>query len=144
MTRCFLEVAHGSSEYEATVGLRRRVLREPLGLDFTREELAAEAADYHLIANEDGTLAACLTLVPLENCVIKMRQVAVEPVLQKRGIGRELVRFAEDFALERGFTRIALNARTSAVPFYERLGYACVGEDFVEVTIPHRMMWKAL
>src|SRR5690348_3196872 len=114
MARCFSEAAHGSAEYEATVSLRRRVLREPLGLDFTRAELAAEAADYHLVANEDGALAACLILVPLESGAIKMRQVAVEPALQGRGIGRELVRFAEDFARERGFTRMTLNARTSA------------------------------
>jgi predicted GNAT family N-acyltransferase len=144
MTRCFSEVAHGSGEYEATVKLRRQVLREPLGLDFAPADLSNEASDHHLIASEDGKLAACLILVPLEGGTIKMRQVAVEPGLQGRGIGRELVRFAEEFAREHGFTRMTLHSRATAVPFYEKLGYECVGDEFVEVTIPHWEMRKAL
>ena len=39
---------------------------------------------------------------------------------------------------------MVLNARTSAVPFYERLGYETRGEPFVEVTVPHLAMAKRL
>jgi len=35
-------------------------------------------------------------------------------------------------------------ARVSAVEFYEKLGYAIVGGEFVEVTIPHRKMEKSV
>lgn len=142
--RTFSEIIHSTPQYGATVALRRVVLRTPLGLDFTADELASEQSDYHLACYDDGDLVACLVLVPLAGGRIKMRQVAVAPPMQSRGIGRELVRFAEDFARQRSFTQMTIHARTSAVPFYEKLGYERVGKEFVEVSIPHWEMQKRL
>ena len=138
------QIAHGSTEYEATVALRRAILREPLGLDFSQQELNDERADFHVACYDGGELVGCLVLVPQPHGVVKMRQVAVALNVQGRGIGRALCEFAEAFARERGFVEITLHARTSAVPFYEKLGYERVGEEFEEVTIPHWAMRKAL
>jgi hypothetical protein len=73
-----------------------------------------------------------------------MRQVAVVPELQGQGIGRAMVEYSEALARTVGFTRMILHARETAVAFYEKLGYAKVGERFVEVTIPHWAMAKRL
>jgi len=137
-------VAHNSPEYRETVALRFRILREPLGLSFTEEQLAAESGDLHLGAWLDGKLAACLLLTPLDSATVKMRQVAVDDGLQGRGIGTALVRRSEEIAKERGFTSMTLSARATAVPFYLRLGYDLIGEEYEEVTIPHRKMEKRL
>lgn len=137
-------VEHGSEEYEATIRLRDRVLRAPLGLSFTPEQLAAEAADLHLACFLDGDLAGCLVLTPKDGETVKMRQVAVSPALQGRGIGRALVEASEAVARERGWREMTLHARQTAVPFYLVLGYEVVGEPFEEVTVPHRAMRKAL
>jgi len=134
----------GSEEQLASIELRRRILRRPLGLDLSPEQLAAEDFEFHLVGIQDSVVVACLVLTPLEGGHIKMRQVAVEPSLQGRGLGAELVRFSEVFAKDRGFTRMVLNARDTAVPFYLKLDYEIEGEPFVEVTIPHRRMAKAL
>jgi predicted N-acetyltransferase YhbS len=139
-----LEAVYGSSEYRQSIDLRRRVLRIPLGLDFTPEQLEAERVDFHLVAVRDGRVAACMVLTALSIHEVKMRQVAVEPELQGRGIGRTLVHFSEVFAREKGFSRMVLNARDTAVPFYLGLNYELEGEPFVEVSIPHRHMAKAL
>ena len=138
------EAKFGSIEQLASIELRRRVLRRPLGLDFTAEQLAAEDFEFHLVGVLDSVVVACLVLTPLEGGRIKMRQVAVEPSLQGRGFGAELVRFSEVVARQRGFSRMVLNARDRAVPFYLKLGYEIEGEPFVEVTIPHRRMVKGL
>jgi predicted GNAT family N-acyltransferase len=37
-----------------------------------------------------------------------------------------------------------MHARVTAVRFYEKLGYEVASEEFVEVTIPHRVMRKQL
>ncbi len=73
-----------------------------------------------------------------------MRQVAVVTDLRGRGIGKALVEHAEALAQSLGYRRTILHARETAVPFYEKLGYAKVGEGFVEVTIPHWAMGKPL
>lgn len=138
-------VAHGSPAYWQAVELRRRVLRIPLGLDFTDAELAAESDDLHLVARDaDGNVSGCLILVDAGSGVVKMRQVAVDPALQRLGLGTELVRASEQIARERGFLVMRLHARDSAVPFYARLGYEVEGPEFEEVGIPHRKMARPL
>ncbi len=122
--------------------LRRRVLREPLGLSFTTSELEAEISDFHIGFFHLNDLQGCLILVPQSRTVIKMRQVAVEPEAQGQGIGRRLIEFAEDFSIRRGYREMILNAREQVVDFYKKLGYAAVGEPFDEVTIPHQKMKK--
>ena len=138
------QASHGSDAYRASVALRREVLRKPLGLEVTDEELEQERSDYHLVCREDGRVVGCLVLAPRSGDEVRMRQVAVSPEAQGRGIGRSLTEFAEDFARRQGFARMTLHARTTAVRFYEKLGYERVGEEFVEVTIPHWTMQKKL
>jgi len=131
-----------SPEQLASIELRRRVLRWPLGLDFTPEQLANEVHELHLVAMNGDQLLACLVLTPQSKDVIKMRQVAVEPDIQGKGIGRQLVEFSEAVAKEKGFSKMVLHARDTAVPFYLRLNYEIEGEPFEEVSIPHRKMVK--
>jgi len=140
----FHRVDHGSPEYEETVALRNDVLRAPLGLVFTPEQLGAESDDLHLACYREGRLVACLILAPVDPTTVKMRQVAVAFDQQGQGVGRALVEESERVARERGWTLMTLHARDLAVPFYERLGYERIGEQFEEVTIPHWAMQKRL
>ncbi len=137
------EVLHGGPEYEETVALRDEVLRRPLGLTFSPEGLGAEAHDFHLACyDEEGNLLGCLILTPEGEQIVRMRQVAVRPDLQRGGVGTALVNFSEEFARSLGFTMMTMHARETAVPFYERLGYERYDERFEEVTIPHWKMRK--
>ncbi len=140
----FREFAHGSAEYDASVVLRSRVLREPLGLRPAPEERNQEATLRHLGAFEGDRLIACLMLEDRGEGRVKMRQVAVDFERQRGGTGTGLVKFSEAVAAKAGFSEMVLNARTTAVPFYERLGYETHGDVFTEVTIPHQAMSKRL
>ena len=70
--------------------------------------------------------------------------MAVLNNLQGKGIGRALMMFAENIARDRGFRKISMHARKTAVGFYEKLGYEVEGDEFLEVTIPHHIMKKGL
>jgi GNAT superfamily N-acetyltransferase len=137
-------IAYDSPERAALVELRREVLRRPLGLDFTAEQLAAEADQLHLGAWDGARLVGGLLLAPRGAGVAQMRQVAVAQDAQGRGVGRLLVEESEREARRRGFARMVLHARQTAVPFYERLGYAVEGKPYTEIGLPHRTMAKAL
>jgi predicted GNAT family N-acyltransferase len=116
-----------------------------LGLDLTDEELAAESKEIVLGAFVGDALVGTLNLVVvLSPNGLKMRQVAVRPEMQGKGIGRALVEMSESIAQEAGSGFIKLNARDTAVPFYLALGYESEGEPFEEVGIPHRLMVKYL
>ncbi len=132
----------GSQEYESALALRYRVLRKPLGVEWTDEERGWELKEKHFGMWEDGKLVACLVVRPLGEGRAKIRQMAVEPELQGTGYGRRLLEGVEDWLGSEGIRRIELNARDVAVGFYEKLGYRRVGEGFTEVGIPHRRMEK--
>ncbi len=137
-------VEHGSRYYWHGVDLRYAVLREPLGLNFTREQLLAEDKDIHIIYYTDAVAMGTLMLTPSNNGRIKMRQVAIDDQFQGAGIGSKMVEYSEAYALDHGFTIMELHARKTAVPFYQKLGYQVVGDEFLEVTIPHYKMTKDL
>ena len=137
-------IDHNSTEYHQMVDLRYHLLRKPLGLDFTKEELEREKNDILIGCVEEDKLEACCILTQTAPKTVRLRQMAVSPVLQGKGIGRVLMSFAENIARDRGYHRLTMHARKTAVGFYEKLGYKIHGEEFQEVTIPHFEMHKAL
>lgn len=126
------------------VDLRNQILRKPLGLTFTEEELAAEKNDILLGCFEDDRLEACCMLTETEPKTVRLRQMAVSSGLQGKGIGRVLMSFAENIARDHGYRRLTMHARKSAIGFYEKNGYKVCSDEFEEVTIPHYVMEKEL
>ena len=137
-------ILYNSPEYEAEVALRSSILRQPLGLSFSADQLSAEADSHHIGCYIGGTLVGCLVLKPIDVEQVQMRQVAVDEKVKGRGIGRMMVTYSEDLARKLGFKEVVLHARETAVPFYESLGYTKVGDCFTEITIPHRVMVRVL
>lgn len=137
-------IDHGSPEYMQMVKLREDVLRKPLGLSFTQEELDSEKDHLLIAAFEEDRILGCCMLVEEAPGVVRLRQMAVLNDLQGKGIGRALMNFAENIARDRGFRLIRMHARLNAIGFYEKVGYRIKGDQFTEVTIPHYVMEKAL
>ena len=133
----------GSVNHQLSIQLREKVLRAPLGLSFTEHDLLHEDEQIHVAGFLEGDLCAILLLKP-DGQSLKMRQVAVDPSIQGMGIGSLLVQFSERLAHTKGYTKIHLHARDSAIPFYLNLNYILEGEGFSEVGIPHHYMYKDL
>lgn len=140
-----LKIEFASPEYDEAVGIRYDVLRRPLGLEYTPEQLAAEYDQIHLAAYSDNDqMLGYLNLTPLDEQHVKMRQVAVAEAWQGKGVGKQMVAASEELARDMGFSKIVLHARETAVPFYLGQAYLKIGERFEEVGIPHFKMEKAL
>ena len=137
-------IDYGSVDYSQEQELRNRVLRIPLGMSLYDENLEKEKDDIHIGAFIDGKVAGVLILTRLNANDIKMRQVAVDDGLRGKNTGTKMVAFAEEHAREKGYTTMVLNARKTAVGFYEKLGYEKIGEEFPEINIPHYKMRKCL
>lgn len=137
-------IDHGSREYDQMVALRMEVLRKPLGLSFSQEDLDGEKADILLGAFDEDRLLACCLLTRQDADTCRLRQMAVVNSLQGRGLGASLLYFAENVARDRGFRELVMHARMTAVGFYEKQGYRTSGQTFEEVTIPHLLMRKPL
>lgn len=133
-----------SALQKQSILLRDEVLRKPLNLSFTEEELNAEGEQIHIVAIHNEQVVGVLLLVPKPNSIIKMRQVAVKPEIQNMGIGAKMLTFSEKIALQKGFLKMELHARETAVPFYLKHQYRVEGDTFMEVGIPHFKMFKNL
>ncbi len=137
-------IEHNSPEYDKMVALRYDILRKPLGLEFTKEELDKECNDILIGAFDDDRILACCMLTAISKDTCRLRQMAVHNSLQGKGIGASMMNFAENVARDRGFKTLTMHARKTAVGFYEKLGYRIYGDEFQEVTIPHFEMHKKL
>src|SRR6204780_25612 len=137
-------IDYGTQEYDQMIQLRMEMLRKPLGLTFSVEELEKEKDDVLIGAFEDDKLLGCCLLTRVDDITVRLRQMAVPNSLQGKGVGRALMIFAENIARDLGYKRLCMHARSTAVGFYQKLGYHTAGSEFTEVTIPHYVMEKNL
>jgi predicted GNAT family N-acyltransferase len=138
------EFGFDSDEYKNELELRDKVLRKPLGMNLYDENLEADKNDIHIGAFINNRIVGVLILTRLNSTELKMRQVAVDEDFRAMKIGTEMVRFAEEYSKKMGYSTMLLNARKTAVAFYEKLGYTKVSGEFLEINIPHYKMSKSL
>ena len=138
------QIDHGTAEYSQMVDLRLQILRKPIGLAFTEEELSAEKNDILIAAFDEDEILGCCMLTEIDREKIRLRQMAVKPEFQGTGIGASIMLFAENLAKDKGYDKMIMHARDTAIGFYEKIGYQVQGDEFTEVGLPHHVMEKKL
>jgi predicted GNAT family N-acyltransferase len=144
-----IRVVDGASTRE----LRRAVLRPawPVGSPMHGDD---NPDAVHLAAVEaDGAVVGCCLILPrpypnrpAEPGAWQLRGMATRPSRQGQGVGAAVVRAALDTAASRAGRLVWCDARTSALPFYRRHGFAAEGSEFLhaESGIPHYRMWRMI
>ena len=130
--------------YEQMKALRLEVLLNPIGVPASYINSEKEAQDLLVCAYHETTLVGCCILTKLYETTVQLRQMAVDTKSQGTGVGAAIILFAEEEATKRGYITLMMHARDVVIPFYEKCGYAVVGEQFFEVGIPHHRMEKSL
>jgi N-acetylglutamate synthase-like GNAT family acetyltransferase len=138
------QIDHGTKEYEQMVKLRNEILRKPLHLSFGKNELDGEKNDILIGAFEEDKMLGCCLLTKIDNESVRLRQMAVQNNLQGKGIGASLMNYSENIARDKGYKKIMMHARKTAIGFYEKLGYTIISKEFTEISIPHFVMEKRL
>ncbi len=138
------QIDHGTKEYQQMIALRYQILRQPLGLSFSTEELEKEKENLLIAAFDDDDMLGCCMLTPINNQTLQIRQMAVQNNLQGKGIGASLMSFIENLARDKGYKCLMMHARNTAIGFYEKFGYKVMGNEFIEVDVPHHVMEKML
>src|SRR5262249_48612025 len=134
----------GSDLYRQCVRLREAVLRRPLGLTIAREELADDTPRQHFCALSYGAVVGSVSLKPLDESTLQLKQMAVAEERRGEGVGAHLLAHAEAWGSSGGFFLMVLNARIALEGFYARYGYQALGKPFQENTVPHIRMTKRL
>lgn len=71
----------------------------------------------------------------------KLERICILEDYRGKGAGKMIMNELENIAAP-NLPAFKLNAQTQAVPFYERLGYTVVSEEFLDAGIPHVTMTK--
>ena len=140
----FAEIAYGSPDYQETLIHRDRILRRPLGLELSADDVLNEESQRHFILRDEKEILAGLITLPPQEATIKIRQMWVQEDLQGSGLGQRLLEKVAQVLSHEGITTLTLHARETARAFYEKCGYHTHGEPFLEIGIPHIAMIRQL
>ena len=128
---------------EAICRVAIRTLRESNARDYPADEIARLVAGFtppriaafiasrpFYVAIVDGAVVGTANLEGAE-----ARAVFVDPDHQRQGVGASLMAAVEDLARARSVATLRVESSITAEAFYERLGYAVVGENRANRTI---------
>lgn len=134
--------------WQAAESLLRAVRTEV----FIREQQIPESLEWdaddlrvpHALATAPGGQPIGTGRLLMHGQTAQIGRMAVVAAWRGQGVGASILQCLLEEARRRGATRAFLHAQTVAVPFYERLGFAREGAEFLEVDIPHYCMTRSL
>jgi len=124
---------------ELTWRLRREVLYP--NQKIFEMEMDEDAEGIHFGAFNDDKLAGVVSLFQ-KGTDFQFRKLAVDPSVQKIGIGRSLLNYITAYATENKATRIWCNARSTAIGFYLKAGFIQTGKLFSKNGYDYEVMEK--
>jgi GNAT superfamily N-acetyltransferase len=104
-----------------------------------REEIDRIAEYYReggfWVALEADVLVGTFGLEPAATRSMELRRMYVGPAARRRGVGRAMLRYAEEETLRRGRDKLTLSTaqiQKEAIALYKRAGYRLIGEEQAE------------
>jgi ElaA protein len=127
--------------FERALAIRLAVFVEEQGVSLAQEIDGLDDQARHLLASVDGAPVGTLRIRLLDDGqVAKIERVAVLAERRDCRIGQALMEAALDLVRAQGVREVRLHAQTVVQGFYARLGFAAVGDVFVEDGIDHIAM----
>ncbi|GLY11334.1 GNAT family N-acetyltransferase [Pseudobacillus badius] len=130
-------------EREDAYTVRKKVFveeqRVPLDLEIDEHEEAA----VHFVLYDEGKPCGAGRFRTKDG-LGKAERICILPEYRGKGAGRLIMEAVEAQAREQQLPALKLDAQVHAIPFYERLGYEIISDEFMDAGIPHKSMKKTL
>lgn len=94
----------------------------------------------HYGAFHEAELVCCLSVFSLAGGVCQIRKFATRQQYQGQGYGTALMESVLATLSKKNIRNIFLDARTSAISFYKKLGFVCEGDAFQKNSIEYIRM----
>lgn len=124
--------------------LRYEVLRKPWGQPENSVRDEWEDQSLHVLMIDDAGKAIATGRLQYNSDIEgQIRSMAVAETFRGFGLGTQILKFLEQKAKEKNFSKIVLDARDNAVKFYGKNGYVIDGSSYTLFgVIPHFRMVK--
>ena len=103
-----------------------------------RRTLATLARDTVFVAELSGEPAGYVALEPSADA-LRIEQLCVHPAHEEDGVGRQLLDWAEGYAISTGALRLEIvveSGNERATAFYRGRGFVPAGQDLLELVLP--------
>jgi predicted GNAT family N-acyltransferase len=139
-------IKYKSQEFQQACQLRYELFFAEHGLPENIVQDKSQADYFHAAVLIAGFVVAYGQLVPQDNSVYQISQMVVKPNYQGQNFGSKILLYLIDRAREEKAIALTLNARITAVGFYQKFGFQTNGRQFYSATtgIPHITMNKKL
>ena len=118
------------------------ILEQGVPEDLELDEFDPSA--FHALAYEGNQCIGTARLVKLGSSGAQIGRMAVLASFRGQGIGQQILAGLIALAKSQGISTLVLHAQTTAIPFYEKLGFMAEGSIYDEAGIPHRNMMLTL
>lgn len=138
-----VRIVETEQELADAFDVRRTVFVDEQNVPEEEEIDQHESESVHFVLYNEGKAAGAGRFRILDG-IGKVERICVLKENRKTGSGVAVMNKIEEYAKKQGITTLKLNAQTHALPFYSRLGYKTVSEEFLDAGIPHKTMKKTI
>lgn len=124
--------------------IRKKVFVEEQQVPINIEIDEHENSSTHFVLYDDNDSPAGAGRFRIVNGKGKVERICVLPEYRGMGAGVQIMEKIEEHARELPIEELVLNSQSYAIPFYEKIGYKTVSDEFMDAGIPHRTMNKIL
>ena len=141
----FVKIAElTSKEYEDALYVRKSVFVKEQQIPLEIEVDQNEENAVHLVLYNDQEEPIAAGRYRVVDGLAKAERICVLASERGTGAGAQIMEALENHAAEQGLHYVKLSAQAHAIPFYERIGYHAISDEYLEQNIPHKMMKKEL
>ena len=138
-------IAKNQEDIDRCLEIRKAVFvkEQSVPLELEADEYDFESADCtHFMIFDEDRLIGTYRIICEKKGEAHFQRFCILKDFRGEGYGRAALREAENFCIEKGYSKITLNSQCYAIGFYERSGFIVVSGAFNDAGIPHTAMEK--
>lgn len=133
-----------SVTYKDALKIRNKVFVDEQKVPPELEIDDLEDRSIHGVLYQSNQAIATVRLYPVNPDCFKVQRVAVLKEFRNQGFGKTLMLESEEKAKKMGAIQLELDSQNTAIPFYKKLAYKIISDEFLDAGILHHKMIKKL
>lgn len=139
-----VKIAATNKEREDAYSVRTKVFIDEQNVPAEEEIDQYEDESTHFVLYDDSHSPIGAGRFRILDGIGKVERICVLASAREKGAGISIMNAIHEFAGSKGIRKLKLNAQVYAIPFYEKLGYQTVSDEFLDAGIPHKAMVKGM
>ncbi|CAH0208703.1 putative N-acetyltransferase YjcF [Peribacillus sp. Bi96] len=140
----FVKIAETTLDRENAYMIRKKVFVHEQNVPLEEEIDEYEDVSTHFVLyNEQEQPIGAGRFRVIDN-IGKVQRICVLSSGRKSGAGAMIMNAIEEYAIQQEVPQLKLDSQVHAIPFYSKLGYEVVSDEFMDAGIPHKTMMKTI